>query len=271
MQLTAVRRYPVKSCRGEDLDQAAVEPWGLAGDRRFMLVDGSGEMVTAREHPTLLLATPTVSDGSLRVTMAGRRDLWTPIPNQADLVPARIWNSKLDVMVAAPAAHEWFSELIGMRVRLVYLDDPTRRRPNPMRSRPDDRVSLADGYPLLLTNEASLGSLSDLAGVPLSMIRFRPSVVVSGAPAWEEDSWRVLRIGDVAFRVAKSCDRCVMTTVDPRTGRRGKEPIATLARHRRWDGVTWFGINLIPDGVGTIRPGDPVEVIERVDSLEPFR
>jgi uncharacterized protein len=271
MQLTAVRRYPVKSCRGEDLDRAVVEPWGLAGDRRFMLVDDGGDVVTAREHPTLLLATPTVADGELRVTLPDRPDLSTPIPDGTDVVPVKIFSSKLDVALAAAPAHEWFSDLIGVRVRLVYLDDPTRRRPNPMRSRPDDRVSLADGYPLHLTNEASLSALCSLAETPLSMIRFRPNVVVSGAPAWEEDSWRLLRVGDVRFRVVKSCDRCVMTTVDPQTGRRGKEPIATLARHRRWDGVTWFGVNLIPDDVGTIRPGDPLEVLERADTSEPLR
>ena len=55
--LTGLRRYPVKSCRGEDLTEASVEPWGLAGDRRWMLVDPTGEVVTAREANRLVLVT----------------------------------------------------------------------------------------------------------------------------------------------------------------------------------------------------------------------
>ena len=46
---------------------------------------------------------------------------------------------------------------------------------------------------------------------------------------------------------------------------RERESIASLARMRRWDGKTWFGINLVPDAAGvTIRVGDEVEVLEAV-------
>jgi len=88
-------------------------------------------------------------------------------------------------------------------------------------------------------------------------------VVVAGAPAWAEDGWRRLRIGEVTFRVAKGCDRCVLTTVDPDTAVKGREPLATLARHRRRDGKVWFGVNLIPDDPGAqIAVGAPVTVLE---------
>ena len=52
-----------------------------------------------------------------------------------------------------------------------------------------------------------------------------------------------------------------MTTIDPFTLTKGKEPIRTLARHRGWDGKVWFGVNLIPDGAGTLHVGDSVEVL----------
>ena len=97
------------------------------------------------------------------------------------------------------------------------------------------------------------------------MRRFRPSVVVRGAPAWDEDRWRRVRIGEALFRVVKGCDRCVITTLDPETAAKGREPIATLARHRKWDGKTWFGMHLVPDTPGaTISLGDEVEVLEAV-------
>jgi uncharacterized protein YcbX len=272
LQLTDVWRYPVKSCRGERLASAAVEPWGLAGDRRWMVVDPGGAPVTAREHPQMVLVTPRLGDGLITLSSPGRPDLTVPVPAGQDLVPVSVWESDLAAAPAGDEAAAWLSEVIGEPVRLVYLDDPTRRPTNPKYSADTDRVSFADGYPLLLTSEESLGALNDwiAAGTkaaegPVPMRRFRPSVVVSGAPAWAEDGWRRLRIGPVTFRNVKGCDRCVMTTVDPDTAAKGHEPLFALARHRRWDNKVWFGVNLIPDTPAPgalIRPGDPVEVLE---------
>ncbi|HUA31462.1 MAG TPA: MOSC N-terminal beta barrel domain-containing protein [Streptosporangiaceae bacterium] len=276
--LSDLYRYPVKSCRGQQLADAAVEPWGLAGDRRWMVVDAGGEVVTARERPRLVLVTPHLRDGGLLLTGPGRPDLTVPVPSGGELIPVTVWDSKLLAAPAGPAADAWFSEVIGERARLVYLDDTTRRPTDPAYSRPGDLVSFADGYPLLLTTESSLADLNQniAAGPrasegPLPMMRFRPSVVIAGAAPWDEDGWRLLRIGGVPFRAVKGCARCVLTMIDPDTAISGKEPIATLARIRRWDGGTWFGVNLIPDlpgGDASIRVGDPVEVLERDDIFD---
>jgi uncharacterized protein len=78
----------------------------------------------------------------------------------------------------------------------------------------------------------------------------------------------------VTFRAAKSSDRCVFTTIDPDTAVKGKEPIATLARHRRRDGKTWFGVNLIPNSPpagAVIRLGDPVAVVQQAEAAGPLR
>jgi hypothetical protein len=98
------------------------------------------------------------------------------------------------------------------------------------------------------------------------MARFRPNVVVRGESAWAEDDWARIRIGPAVFRAVKACDRCVFTTIHPESGMKGREPLVTLARHRRWDGKIWFGMNLIPEIKGEnprLRIGDEVEVIER--------
>jgi len=99
---------------------------------------------------------------------------------------------------------------------------------------------------------------------PLPMTRFRPNVVVSGAPAFAEDDWigRRLRIGTVPLRAPKPSDRCVVTTTDQETGERGREPLRTLARHRRFGQALLFGLNLIPDGTGEIRAGDEVALLD---------
>ena len=94
------------------------------------------------------------------------------------------------------------------------------------------------------------------------MTRFRPSVVVAGAPPWAEDRWRRIRIGTVPFRVAKPCGRCVVTTTDQVTGERGRQPLKLLGRRRRFGKELVFGQNLIPDSGGMLRVGDPVEILD---------
>ena len=92
----------------------------------------------------------------------------------------------------------------------------------------------------------------------MSVVRFRPNVVIDGEAPFAEDDWPTVRIGDVEFRTAEVCDRCVMTTIDPETLATGKEPIRSLSQHRKWDGKTWFGTRLVPLGEGKIRVGDEV-------------
>ena len=279
--VTDVFRYPVKSCRGERMDSARVEPWGLAGDRRWMIVDTAGDPVTAREYPPLILVTPRIGDGVIHLARPAAKDLTVPVPDGHTRVPVNVWGSPLAAAPASAEASDWLGEVTGEPVRLVYLDDPSQRRPNPAYSRVGDRVSLADGYPLLLASTGSVDRLNELIAAgpraaegPLPMTRFRPNVVVAGAPAWAEDGWRRLRIGPVTFRAAKGSDRCVFTTIDPDTAASGKEPITTLARHRRWDGKTWFGVNLIPDAPppgAVIRPGDQVEIVHQAEPDGPLR
>jgi uncharacterized protein YcbX len=155
----------------------------------------------------------------------------------------------------------WLSAAIGRECALVYMPDRHERQVSPERARPSDIVSFADGYPFLLISEASLGDLNARLATPLSMRRFRPNIVVSGARPFAEDGWRELRLGGIGFRGAKPCDRCVVTTRDPDTGASGPEPLRALAGFRRWDGKVWFGMNLIHDGPGWLEVGAAVEVV----------
>jgi uncharacterized protein YcbX len=271
MRLTSIHLYPVKGLRGYDVTEAVVEPWGLRGDRRFMLVDREGRFLSQREHPRLTQAfAGWAAPGTLRLTStaaAGLPELLVPVPTDGELISVTVWRSTLDAMLADDQAHRWFSKLLGADTRLVYLDDPTRRPVNPAHARETDRVSFADGYPLLATTRGSLDQLNDWlleAGEvddPLPMNRFRPSIVIGGTEPWAEDGWSLLRVGGVDFRVAAMCSRCVVTTTDQDTGERDREPLRMLARRRRFGSKVVFGQNLIPDlpaGTGRIAVGDPV-------------
>jgi len=277
--LTGINRHPVKSCRGQELTSAVVEPWGLAGDRRWMIVDETGETVTAREYPRMLLVRPELVDDGLLLRGPDLDELLVPVPDGPTVDVTVFGRTPFAVQMAGAAAHAWFSKAVGAPVRLVYQDDPRRRATNPDYTATGDCVSFADGYPLLLATEDSLAALNDLIAAvkhpeqgPLPMRRFRPSVVVAGAPAWDEDHWRRLRIGAATFRAVKGCDRCVITTTDPDSAQLGKEPLASLVKHRRWDGRSWFAMNLVPDTPGaTINVGDEVEILEREESDGPPR
>jgi uncharacterized protein YcbX len=278
LELTGLRRYPVKSCRGEDLTEAEVEPWGLVGDRRWMVVDETGEVVTAREANRLVLINPEITDRGLHLHVPGAPDLVIDRPEAGPLLDVKIFDDRLAVRLADGGAADWFSEVIGRPLRLVYLDDPRRRPVDPDYAEPGDVVSLADGFPLLLASEESLAQLNGwiasgprAADGPLPMLRFRPNLVVRGAEAFAEDSWRRVRIGEVTFRVVKPCSRCVLTTIDPVTAVRTKEPLVSLARHRKIGGTMLFAVNLVPEAPGSgvpeaqygrVRVGDSVEVLD---------
>ncbi|RLV50663.1 MOSC domain-containing protein [Nocardioides mangrovicus] len=269
MQLTDIRRYPVKSCRGESIAEAVVEPWGLRGDRRWMVVDADGDVITARECNPMVLIRPVITETGLVLGAPDLPDLTVARPTGERLQRVGIWSSDLDAAPAGAEADAWLSKAMGRDAHLVYLDDPTRRATDPDYSEPTDRVSFADGYPLLLATQESLAALNDAVHErhqgqhePMTMTRFRPNVVLSGAPAWAEDDWHLVRIGEATFRSVKPCDRCVLTTIDPETAARGHEPIATLARIRRRGSKTLFGVNLVPDSPGAvIRVGDEAEVL----------
>ncbi|MFD3354206.1 MOSC domain-containing protein [Streptomyces fradiae] len=274
--LRSLHVYPVKALGGFAPAHAVVEPWGLAGDRRWMVADRDGKAVTQRQHAVLAPACAApLPDGGVRVSAPGRAPLAVAVPDPASCgtVAVDVFGTKVEAVPAGAEADAWFSAYLGADVRLVHMDDPARRRPvDPAYAREGETVSFADGFPLLVTTTASLDALNALIAAgdhadegPLPMERFRPSVVVDGTAAWEEDRWARIAVGEVVFRVTKPCGRCVVTTTDQRTGVRGKEPLRTLSRHRRSGSKVIFGQNLVPESTGTLRAGDPVRVLATRD------
>ncbi|MER5857012.1 MOSC N-terminal beta barrel domain-containing protein [Streptomyces sp900105245] len=269
-EVQSIHVHPVKAFRGLSPREAVVEPWGLAGDRRWTLIDDGGKVVTQREQPRLALAAAEpLAGGGVRLSAPGRAPLTVTVPEPAATVPVNIFGTKVEAVPAAAAAHAWCSAYLEAEVRLVHMDDPATRRPVDARfALPGETVSFADGFPLLVTTTASLDALNSLVAEgdrahegPLPMNRFRPNVVVAGTEPWAEDHWSRISVGEVVLRAARTSARCVVTTTDQDTGVRGREPLRTLARHRRIDGRLVFGQNFVPLSTGTIRIGDPVRVL----------
>ncbi len=261
MRLSGIFVYPIKACGGVTLEQADVVERGLAHDRRYMLVDRAGTFISQRTLPQLCRVSTALTERGIVVAAPARAQLELPLAlaSGGGVKPTeyRVWDSS-GTALCHPEGSRWFSELLNDDVSLVYMPESEQREVNPARARPGDIVSFADGYPLLLICEASLEELNRRLDEPLPMRRFRPNLVISGCAPHAEDGFAQLSIGGVSFRGVKRCDRCVVTTIDPDTGEKGKEPLRTLAQYRLEDGHVWFGMNLIHDGSGTLRVGDSV-------------
>ena len=216
----------------------------------------------------LSLGAVALEDGGVRLIGPDGSTIDAPAPVDGEFAPTSI--SRLEVVRLAEApVHDWLSAQLASPVRLGWLDDPGRRPVSRAHGGLEgEPLSLADAGPLLLTSVTSLRHLNEWMDQshdpeqppqPAVMARFRPNVVVDGIDgAFAEDGWNRVQIGEVRFRQAERCDRCMMTLIDPDSLALGKEPLRSLARHRRGDGKVWFGIRLIPESIGRIEVGDPV-------------
>ncbi len=259
--LSALYRYPVKSMRGERLDASPVSPIGLPFDRHWMVGDPNGRLMTGREYPELVLIDAAPTAEGVRLSAPGHESLFVPNTAFTQPHPATVWSDTFSAWHGADEADDWISAYVGARLKFLWIGAETSRR---LRDDAAVPLSFADGFPLLLATQSSLDDLSERVGRPLEMERFRPNLVVTGGDAFAEDGWKRLRIGGVEFRVAKPCERCVFTTVDPANGRKGldQEPLRTLAQYRRTPAGVIFGQNVIVEGSTELRVGMPIEILE---------
>jgi MOSC domain-containing protein len=261
--LSSLIYYPIKACRGFEVDSSYVERMGLEHDRRMMVVTPEGEFLTQREHPRLALVTPKLEGETLTLCAPYFDSIQLVVRSTGTPWPVNIWKSKgVQAIDQGDEAAQWFSDWLGTSVRLAHIADGFLRRINEKYVvSPDDRTGFADGYPILLTCEASLQDLNSLLETPVPMNRFRPNLVVKGCEAFSEDTWERLRIGEVELAVVKPCDRCIVTTIDKETLERSKEPLKTLGKYRKQALGAIFGQNVIPLNEGRLRLGMHVEVL----------
>ena len=266
MQLAAIYRYPVKSLRGHALDEAEVETIGLSGDRRWLVVDPAGMALTSRDILKMAEVEAEVTTTGLRLAHRDHGGFDVALPGaEAEAVPVTVWDDRVVARQATRAVADYLSRVLGREVRLVYLDDVLARPADVAFAGEGQFVSFADAFPVLLASATSAEDLCRRAGRTIPVLAFRPNVVIDGAEPWAEDTWQRVKIGAVTFRVVKPCDRCIVTTRDPDTGVPfgDNEPLRTLGKfHRASDGRIMFGQNMVPEGMGTIRVGDRVEVLE---------
>lgn len=267
MRVASLHVYPVKSFRGLSVDKANVEATGLAGDRRWMVVDSEGRFLTQRTHPALATIGADFTQEGLLLSAEGFGDAAVPFPDGGERLESIVWEASVNAALAGQEANDWLSAVLGEPAKLVAIDGQAGREKISVWTDDPVPMSFADAFPILVATTGSLAALNrDIkthGGEPVPMARFRPNIVIDCDEAWPEDHWRALIIGDVSIDLVKPSDRCVVTTTDQITGARmGKEPLASLARiHRSTDprinGVI-FGVNAVPRSFGEIAVGDAV-------------
>ncbi|MBI2362519.1 MAG: MOSC N-terminal beta barrel domain-containing protein [Elusimicrobia bacterium] len=261
MRVTRLFYYPVKSLGGIETDRLELSRRGPRFDREWVVAGLDGDFLTQRQHPRMCLLSCSMGERSLRISCAGRQDLEIPLAHSEKAgVTVSVWGDSCRAFDEGDAAAAWLSSFLGAPCRLARVDPGFRRPLEDGYRRPGDWTAFADGFPLLAVTEESLADLGRRAARTFEAERFRPNIVVAGAPAWSEDSWQALRSGDLVLRAAKPCSRCSITTLDPRTGEAGPEPLRTLAGFRRKEGAVLFGVNLVPESDGALRVGDPLTV-----------
>jgi uncharacterized protein YcbX len=228
----ALRRWPVKSMGGEQVDTLALTRDGVAGDRAQVLYDTHRDALrelTARQAPRLLAWAASYGDWN------GTHD---------ELVPAQLtapdgrrfpWND-----VALPAV---LAEDLGRAVELRHVP----------RGQPDLPASV------LVTTRATHAAIEAELGRAFDPRRWRTNVHVElDVDAFTEEGWEgaVLTIGEATFDLLHPCVRCVIPTRDPDT----QEKDAELLRHLFGAHGGMFGMNARARGPARIRVGDTVAV-----------
>ncbi len=275
MELAAIYVYPVKSLGGFPVDHARIEQGAIVGDRMWVVLDQRGSFMHQRDYPQMARVAAAYSASGLVLHAPGMRALEIPVlaegaPGAPEAVRyVKLWRRTAPVVPTTPDADAWISDALGHRAYLMAL---TRRAP--VRECPDyERNStLQDATPFHLTSESSLADLnarvSTRSTVVVPMNRFRPNVVVRGFPAYAEDTWKRIAIGDIQLRWIKDCTRCVTTMTDQATGmRERREPLLTLSTYRRQGREVAFGNYLVAETLsGNIQVGDRVSVLEHHDA-----
>lgn len=242
--------YPVKSLQGISLSTSRITPLGLEYDRRWMIVDATGQFITQRLCPQLALVNTSIESDVITLSVDGYQDLHLPLSlNSGDSTIVKIWRDQVKSLQAPRFCNEWISRYLGVSCRFVYMPDTSHRPVSPeFAATSEDHVSFADGFPFLIISQYSLDNLNTQLkakgeqAVPIQ--RFRPNLFVDTTQTLSEDHWQTIIMGENQFHIVKPCARCIMTTIDA-SGKKGKEPLATLLQYRKQGQQAYFGQNAI--------------------------
>ena len=261
--------YPIKSLRGISLTSAIVTDRGLQNDRRWMIVDDKNKFLTLREFPKMTLLKVGLLPDGIKVESLEQPGTNLEIPFQPDtdsLESVTIWNATVEAKRVGKYADDWFSEMLGVKCKLVFMPENSMRPVDTTSGyAPEGKfTSFADAYPFMMLGEASMQDLNSRMEIPLTINRFRPNIVFSGGFPFQEDEIENFKINDISFAGLENCTRCMIPNIDPEKGifNPDREPLKTMMGYRLKNNKIEFGRNLVHQDTGIIRVGDEIQLIK---------
>ena len=251
--------YPIKSLAAISCEQAFAEEMGFENDRRWMLINAENLHVTQREHPILSQFYPQISDGKISITFEDHKHEFSINESLDQTIDTKVWEDKSEVVEVNKATSKWFSDRLGFECKLVKIIKSGDRKHESSRLKETFNVSLADGYPYLLIGTESVDFLNEKLTDKITVLRFRPNIVISTQTPHEEDDFDTFKIDEVQFKNVKPCGRCIMVNNDPQKGIIKKEPLKTLSKYRNANNSVLFGTNIVSLNSGLIKVGDEIE------------
>lgn len=248
-RITAIHATPVKSLGLSNFDNAQVSHRGIAGDRRFLLMDSEGRVVTQRQLGKLTQVSAEYSDeeDNLKLTfpdgsvVGGQPE---PGPETATV----LWGRVLSGVEIEGRWSEALSDFCGVELTLMKSRNPGES---------------FDEYPVSLISEATIEYLSSLTRgeKEFEVERFRPTLLIGGCDPHEEDSWlgKGLLIGDrLRLRLISRDPRCAITTLDPKTGERDFDTLRLILSYRPSRRAAYLGVYGIVEASGSVEVGDEI-------------
>jgi uncharacterized protein len=248
--------YPIKSLAGIRVETAKAEEMGFENDRRWMLIDDQNQFITQRKYTILSQFYPEMSTDKMAINYQDKKHEFSINEFLDEPLFSKVWDDETKVFEVSKATSKWFSEALGFGCKLVKIIDNGDRKHNSSKLDTTLNVSLADGYPYLLTGSKSLDFLNERLDEKVTIKRFRPNIVISSLIPHEEDFFDTFQIGTVKFKNAKPCGRCIMINNNPETLMVSKEPLKTLSTYRTSNNNVYFGTNIFCLNEGAIAVGD---------------
>ena len=274
--VAVLRRYPVKSMLGEDVDASDVTHTGLVGDRRLALVSRTTGKIASAKFPRLwrdlltltAAADDTAEDGAVRITLPGGKTVWS---GDADI--DAILSDLLDepvTLTATPPPGAALDRAVPEAVLRHGLDAqvPAELMEIGGGGPPGTFVDFA---PLHLLTTSTLDRIAELSPRGRADLeRYRPNIVVrTTVPGFAENAWpeRNLRVGsELVLRVIARTPRCAVPTLAHGAYLRDPDALRVLVRHNRvepldsLDPEPCAGVYAEVLRPGRIRTGDTVRL-----------
>ena len=269
-RVVALNSYPIKGCAGVPLADAELTSAGIAHDRTFLIVDPDGVFRTQRTLAGLAVIEPRVDDTRLTLRAPGTEPTSIEVRPDGPRTPVLLHGNPFTGIDQGDEVADWITAVAGEPSRLVRVP------PEHDRVIDGETVGTSAYADSCAVHLVALRSVDDLAerialrgGAAVPVNRFRANIVVDGWPApYTEDRLRRFEVGDVELGFNRFTIRCVVTTVEQRTGRRdGPEPLRTMAGYRRHpDGGVSFGVKFSVLRTGKLSVGDELTVSAWGDS-----